>query len=370
YFPQFHVDPRNERRHGKGWTEWELLRHAPPRFPGHRQPVIPAWGYFDEADPTWAARQIDLAANHGVTTFLFDWYWYSGRPYLEGALERGFLQAPDRARMKFALMWANHDWYNLFPVRYTNHPELLECGKVSPAEFEQVTDYLLTHYLHQPNYLKIDGAPFFSIYELGTFIAGMRSVETAAEALEKFQEKARRAGLPGIHLNVILWGTLILPGQVVVEDVPSVIKQLGFASIGSYTWIHHYPPGQHSFPRDDYARAAATNYRFWEEQPARFPIPYFPNVTMGWDSSPRTVQSDIYEPRGYPWTAILEGNSPAAFQEALQQARAFLDRHPHFPRLLSINAWNEWTEGSYLLPDTVNGTAYLEAIRTVFGAPV
>lgn len=37
------------------------------------------------------------------------------------------------------------------------------------------------------------------------------------------------------------------------------------------------------------------------------------------------------------------------------------------PKILSINAWNEWTEGSYLEPDVVNGYAYLEAIRRVFG---
>jgi len=30
------------------------------------------------------------------------------------------------------------------------------------------------------------------------------------------------------------------------------------------------------------------------------------------------------------------------------------------------NCWNEWTEGSYLEPDTVNGLKYLEAVRAVF----
>lgn len=51
YFPQWHPDPRNDRWHGKGWTEWELLKTSVPRYAGHRQPVEPAWGYFDESDP-------------------------------------------------------------------------------------------------------------------------------------------------------------------------------------------------------------------------------------------------------------------------------------------------------------------------------
>ncbi len=37
------------------------------------------------------------------------------------------------------------------------------------------------------------------------------------------------------------------------------------------------------------------------------------------------------------------------------------------PKILTVNAWNEWTEGSYLEPDTCYGLRYLEAIREVFG---
>jgi hypothetical protein len=37
--------------------------------------------------------------------------------------------------------------------------------------------------------------------------------------------------------------------------------------------------------------------------------------------------------------------------------------------VLTLNAWNEWTEGSYLLAEKRTGTQYLEAIRAVFGRP-
>ena len=121
YFPDYHVDPRNEAIHGKGWTEWELMKVARGRFPGHEQPKIPLWGYEDEADPAVMAKKIDAAADHGVDAFLFDWYWYEG-PYLERCLKEGFLRAPNMQRMKFALMWANHDWKNFHPgSRETKH---------------------------------------------------------------------------------------------------------------------------------------------------------------------------------------------------------------------------------------------------------
>jgi hypothetical protein len=38
YFPNYHVDPRNEKIHGEGWTEWQLIKTATPRFDGHHQP--------------------------------------------------------------------------------------------------------------------------------------------------------------------------------------------------------------------------------------------------------------------------------------------------------------------------------------------
>ena len=67
YFGNYHPgDARNARQKGPDWTEWKLVREAKPRFPGHRQPRVPLWGYGDESDPAVMARKIDAAADHGV----------------------------------------------------------------------------------------------------------------------------------------------------------------------------------------------------------------------------------------------------------------------------------------------------------------
>ena len=64
------------------------------------------------------------------------------------------------------------------------------------------------------------------------------------------------------------------------------------------------------------------------------------------------------------------GSTPEKFEAALRRAKDWLDKNPqpHMPMLVTVNSWNEWTEGSYLEPDTVNGFGYLEAVRRVFGA--
>jgi len=110
YFPNYHLDSINAKWHGKGWTEWDVVKSAKARFPGHLQPKVPSWGYFQESDSKWTAKEIDLAADNGITCFIYDWYWYSNTgQYLQEGLEKGFLKAPNRNRLKFAIMWANHD---------------------------------------------------------------------------------------------------------------------------------------------------------------------------------------------------------------------------------------------------------------------
>ncbi|MEP6985573.1 MAG: glycoside hydrolase family 99-like domain-containing protein, partial [Chloroflexota bacterium] len=179
YFPNYHVDPRNEKLYGAGWTEWELVKHARPRFEGHYQPRVPQWGYEDEADPHVFARKIDAAADHGLTSFIFDWYWYNDGAFLNRGLEQGYLQAANRDRLQFALMWANHNWVDIFPLKRSQYenPLLLYPGQVSDQTFELMTDYIIETYFSQPSYWKIDGCPYFSMYELFRFIEGAGGID-------------------------------------------------------------------------------------------------------------------------------------------------------------------------------------------------
>ena len=70
----------------------------------------------------------------------------------------------------------------------------------------------------------------------------------------------------------------------------------------------------------------------------------------------------------YPYTSIVTGNTPEAFEMVLRQARSYLEQHRDLSRIISINSWNEWTEGSYLEPDSTHGMGYLDAVRNVFGS--
>lgn len=242
---------------------------------------------------------------------------------------------------------------------------MLLPGVIALQTWDRMTDYIISKYFRHPSHWMIDGRPYCSIYDLPTLMESFGGIDATAAALKKFREKTKAAGLPGLHLNAVMWGNPILPGEKTVKNRSELADRLGFDSVTSYVWIHHFHLDD--FPQTPYEKVMRKSIGYWHQAANEFHMPYYPNVTMGCDSSPRTDQTKPLTNKGYPAMASMSGNTPAAFKQALQEARKFLDARPADQRILTINAWNEWTEGSYLEPDTVNGMGYLDAIRAVFG---
>ncbi|RYY37252.1 MAG: hypothetical protein EOP46_03340 [Sphingobacteriaceae bacterium] len=365
YFPNYHLDKRNEKHFTKGWSEWKLVKEAKPRFEGHQQPKVPLWGYTDEADPKQMAQKIKAASSNGITAFIFDWYYYDDGPFLERGLEEGFMKASNNNLMKFSLMWANHDWTDIHPYTAGTNQNLLYPGKTTPATWDKMTDYIIAKYFKHPSYWKIDGCPYFSIYDLGKFLESFGSTELAAKALSDFRTKAKTAGFKDLNINAVVWGSTILPGEKNVADPNRIVKELGFNSVTDYVWIHHVALAQ--FPTTAYDSVKNEYFKYALSAATNLNVPYYPNVSMGWDSSPRTNPAKPWGNSGYPYTPVITGNTPVAFEKALTEAKVFMDTHLKGTKILTINSWNEWTEGSYLEPDTKNKMGYLKAIKAVFG---
>jgi len=371
YFPNYHEDARNADLKGDGWTEWELVKAARPRFPGHHQPNVPAWGYTDEANPAHMEQKIDAAADHGIDAFIFDWYYYDDGLFLERGIEEGFFGAKNNKRLKFGLMWANHDWIDIHPADSASllskeGPELLYPGVVTPGTWEKMTDYIIETYFKHPSYWLVDGSPYFSVYDLTKLARSFGSLQSTENAIKRFHQKVTDAGFKGLHMNAVVWGRTILPSEEIIEieDMNAFLKDLGFTSATSYVWIHHV---RLDFPTHPYTEVQDKYFDYADKFAGSIEIPYYPNVTMGWDSSPRANQDDSFANHGYPFMGTISMNTPENFKKALIQVRDYLDQHPGAQNIFNINCWNEWTEGSYLEPDTINGMAYLQAIKEVFG---
>ncbi len=234
---------------------------------------------------------------------------------------------------------------------------------MTPAGFDRMTDYVIATCFRHPSYWLLDGKPYFSIYEIGSLVQSFGSVEATRAALDRFRAKTQQAGLPGLHLNAVVWGSPILPGERTPTDPAQLVTDLGFDSVTSYTWVHH---AALDFPKTEYATARDRYLTHFDLMLKQFQQPYFPNASMGWDPTPRTEQSTPWGQGNYPFTGVVVGNTPAAFRAALQIIKDKLLAAPTLPKVVTINCWNEWTEGSYLEPDTNHGLAYLQAVKEVF----
>ena len=367
YFPGYHThlpgDLPYTKRYSPEWNEWELVKNAVPRFEGHYQPRVPLWGYQDERDPKVMEQKIEAAVDHGVNVFIFDWYTYESRPFLNRALDEGFLKAKNTNELKFALMWANHDWMDLFPCEIDQPYNVLYSALVTSESFDKIGDSLIEHYFTKSNYWLIDGKAYFSLYEIQKFIESFGSLKATRFEMEKLEQKAIKAGLKGIHWNLVSYGDPILPGGTAPTDTRKIVDELKINSVTSYVWMHHT-----GMPElvTDYDSVRNQYFKYWEDVKDLYGVPYYPNVSIGWDSSPRTNPEGKWRSdAGYPFAPTI-GSDPDKFRVALEMTKQKLLADPDGANIFNINCWNEWTEGSYLEPDTVYGMRFLEALKAVF----
>lgn len=363
--------------HGANWTEWALVKAATPRFAGHLQPKVPLWGYLDTALPaTWDILN-PAAVEHGVTVYMWDFYWFANMttPVLANGLNNGFLRSSTRNSVKFALMWANQDWSDIQPAK-RNAPQPTQFyGAVDNETFTRMTAYWIQNYLVLPNYyrvpdLKSDSpervCALVNVYLVSTLIDGLGGLANTAAAVASFRAAAAAAGIPCIHLQVEGFGLKPYGAQI-----PEIIDALGISSVTDYCWQHYR--GMSGFPITDYASYAAASIADYAAQAEAFkPAPYVPNFSVAWDPSTRTVQSDVFDATavaesGYPFSPALQP-TVSEIETALEASAAAIAAacDPAWC-LLTVYAYTEFSEGGSLWPTVEDGFGRLEAFQHVFG---
>jgi hypothetical protein len=350
-WPSCHDDPvAREKLWPEGTGEWEVIKKGNPRFEGHYQPRQPLWGYELDNDPEVVEKWIDVAQEHGVNVFVYDWYWYEGGPFLESALNNGFLKAKNNEKMQFYIMWANHDVkYNYWNVhRYPDNNEILWNAKVDWKNYEVIVERIIDQYFKRPNYFKINGEPVFSIFSVGKLVESFGTVEESRKALDYFRDEVKKAGFPGLHIQWNQGGGSVM-SQKAADQFASRVNEMGFNSVAMYNM---------GGTNEDYIVYGTNSIRIREQMDSLLDVAVFPCVSIGWDDTPRFPGKGIKD-------VVHYHNTPQSFAALLTKAKDYADRHPDQPKLITINAWNEWVEGSYLLPDMLNGFGYLEAVKQV-----
>ncbi|MBQ9945538.1 MAG: glycoside hydrolase family 99-like domain-containing protein [Clostridia bacterium] len=356
-------EPRTRIFWPEGYGEWQTVKAMTDRgYKGCRWPRKPLWGYVNEADSRIMEMQIDCAVSYGVNVFIYDWYWFDNRPFLENCLNDGFLKAKNNNKMKFYLMWANHDATYLWDKRNSDNDlsTVIWQGAVTPEIFSDICDRTIEKYFSRENYYQIDGCPVYMIFDLNNFIRSFSTTAECKKGIELFREKTVKAGFKGLHFQVVHWGDRVFNDLSEDDinkgiDVYRLYDYLGIDSVTNYNWggsVHF--DGDYKELTDNYMKSISGSSE-------KLNIPYYPNISVGWDNN---VRFNKFIP------GVVENNTPENFRRACEAVKAFADealgKGIMTSPLITVNSWNEWTETSYLQPDDLYGYGYLEAIKDVF----
>ena len=339
YLPQFHAVPENDEWWGRGFTEWTNVTKALPKFAGHYQPRLPGeLGFYDLSNPDVLRRQAEMARRYGIEGFCFHHYWFGGRRLLERPLNN--LLANRDIDLPFCVNWANENWTRRWDG---GEQHILMAQDYSPAD-DIAFARSLEPLFDDPRYIRIGGRPLLLLYRPCL-------LPDAAATVDRWRE----------HFATRNENPFIVMPQVFDEVDPRPYHMDAAAGFPPHRTRLHVEP---IFPKGFFDFRYRTEHRSYDAivaesssyRPAEFRL--FPGVCPDWDNEARSPG------RGF----ALSGSTPAKYGAWLKRAcRWIIDAAPPEERIVFINAWNEWAEGTYLEPDRHYGYAYLAETAKALG---
>lgn len=343
YLPQFHPFPENDKFWGKGFTEWTNTSKARPMFDSHHQPRLPGeLGFYDTRLKETLVRQAQLARQYGVYGFCLHHYFFSGKAVMRAPFDI-ILANPD-IDLKFCLHWANEPWTVRFDGLSDQKGVLLEQRHEPDDDIAFFRD--IEPALRDPRYIHVDGRPLLIIYRPALF-PDMKAT------IERWKLCCIEAGLPRLYcatMHTVFEGEIDPTSyglDAAVEfpphmtNVPNVVDRVELydaeLSAGLYDYVS---------VMDQSLAKAVPDY------------PFFRGAMLEWDCSARRAAFGAYI-----------NYSPERYEKWLTGlCKQATEGRPGAERLVFVNAWNEWAEGTYLEPDRRFGYAALQATANALNA--
>ena len=330
-------------------AEWDMIGQTMPQ-------TKPLLGWYDEGDPENIDWQIKWSVEHGITSFLVDWYWCKGVQRLDHWV-KAFPKARFRRYMKWYLNWCNH-----------NDP-----GAHTTADQVAVTKWWIDNYFRTDEYYKDEsGRPLVLIWtwegmdrdfidEAAKEGRTLKRGEGLKYALDLSRRLAREAGLPGIRFGVFTSGR--------DRSVSGILRAAGIEELFQYTFFSPWQVkeglpesrraayGEHETPWTypfSWCREASPGW--WRANWEKDDIPCWPTLAAGWNSCPRDFMR----------ANRVTDRTVADYRRICVDAAAFC-RETGCRRIV-IGPVNEWQEGSYVEPNEEFGFGMYDAMREVFCA--
>jgi hypothetical protein len=293
----------------------------------------PLLGYYDESSTAVADWHIYWALEHGLSYFVFCWYFNQGMEYLNDALDKGFLRSRFGHKMEFALNWCTED-----------HAAEFKPESFSDEAINDFIEILCEKYFPHENYLKVDGKHVVFLQTPIKLIQRRGGLDGMRKTLEQMREVARGHGFEGVYFVAVHLMPYLIDFSAAGFDCVTAYAY-GFRDVNKSFDSRGYTVPYHDlFPRHEEAFATARELAHAQG------IDYIPVAWLGWDDYARNRYHSGRTP----------GNTPGAFRRMLEILPDYVESDT---RLALIEAWNEWGEGGHAEPSKRDGFFKLSAIR-------
>lgn len=356
YLPQYHCIPENDEFWGEGFTDWVTVKKAKPLFKGHQQPRIPLnRKYYDLSFKENVVWQAKLAKEHGIYGFGIYHYWFNNKKnLLTKPLDIIFNNK--EIDINFFLAWDNASWKRSWsaiegnawaPIADNKQKASEESGILIPYILGNEADWK-NHYNHMlpyfkdKRYIKVDNKPMFIILQYDTNIEKMCSFWNTLAIEDGFN------GMFFVFKNKrwFEWDE----NSFRFNYEPHYDGWLNPSSwerrIEKIRKILHIPIKNNYYSYDQiWSRIIANASKSTKHE--------FLGAFVGYDDSPRRSKNG----------KIVKGASPQKFKKYLSELLTLSENQGK--DFIFLTAWNEWGEGAYLEPDTIDNYNYLMAIKEI-----
>lgn len=333
YLPQFHTIPENDAWWGQGFTEWTNVKRGKSMYPGHFQPRVPAdLGYYDLRSSDTQIKQTELAKEYSIYGFCYYYYWFSGKKLLDTPLNA--ILNSKKPDFPFCICFANENWTR----RWDGCENEVLIRQEHSLENDKRFIREVLPILSDRRYIHVNGKPLLLLYRAELL---QNSIETA----ELWQSEAKKYGLAGLYLCSC---QSFSQSNGIAEGFDAAVEFPPHGLWMKKIDLHGVDPDFSGRIMDYESSANLIMNREWPS------FKLHKTAMLGWDNTARR-KSGSY---------IYHNFSLEAYEKWLRTIIArTAKKYPSDERLVFINAWNEWSEGTYLEPDTRYGFQYLESTK-------
>ena len=293
-------------------------------------------GFYDDGAREAADWELKLMAEHGIDFIHVCWYTPSYNSYNQttpikkmrfshSALHDGYMNAKYSDLVDFCIMWEN-SWQDV---------NSLDQFK------EYIWNYWKEHFFSDDRYVRLDNKALITVWD---YNALMKAFGGTPEAL--------KVGIDFMNDDI---KTLGYDGVIILQQVQAATGEgiyKHFDDLGlDGTYGYHWSTGG-GYSEDYQISCNEANMEASEKGGSH----HIPTISVGFNNVGR---GDTRHP-------VVSGEGHLKVAENIKDILSGMNTGTWKDNTLIVSTWNEYSEGTYVMPTTGTGFDYLENIRKVF----